>query len=83
MSEHVELRTDTTAAAETRSGVRLSRIKGGERTWQVSLAAGDDPDELRKTIRALIDLDAELARAYDGQAVVRVHPPQRRASSDA
>jgi hypothetical protein len=67
---------------EPRGGVRLSRTKGGERTWQVSLAIGDDPAELRRTIQALIELDAELARAYsdstgDPKAAPRVHVPSR------
>jgi hypothetical protein len=77
-AERVELRTDTTttAAGDARSGIRLSRLKGGEHSWILTLLAGEPPDALRATIAALIEIDRQLERAYT-PAEPRVHVPPR------
>jgi hypothetical protein len=81
--ERAELRADVPAAVqEPRSGIRLSRIKGGERTWMLTLLAGDDAAGLRSTIATLVELDRELERVYGGTGP-RVHPPPRLDDRDA
>jgi len=83
--DRVELNAGA-AGAELRSGVRLSKTRGGERTWQLSLAIGSVPAELRSAIRALRQIDDELERAYSGpeeRSAPRVHVPQRVAADEA
>jgi hypothetical protein len=79
MTDRLELRSDVGAGGEPRTGARLSRLRDGRRTWVLWLVAGDDAAELRATIGALIELDAELERAYSGgdRPAPRVHPPAR------
>jgi hypothetical protein len=71
-SDRVELR------AGERSGVRLSRVRGGERTWALTLVDVADADELRAIVRELVELDRELEDAYaDDRPAPRVHQPPR------
>jgi hypothetical protein len=50
---------------EPRSSVRVSRVRGGERTWQITVAAGDETAEaLRAAVALARELDDELTRVY-------------------
>jgi hypothetical protein len=51
---------------DTGSSVRLSRIRGGERTWQIVVSAADDTIEgLRAASELARELDDDLAAIYD------------------
>ena len=48
-----------------RSSVRVSRIRGGERTWAiVVIAQGDTEDDVRESLRIATQLDSDLAARY-------------------
>jgi hypothetical protein len=80
-SDRVELRADVgSVGVEPRSGARLSRLRDGRRTWQLTLLAGEDPAELRASIAALVEFDRELEAGYSDDAerpAPRIHPPAR------
>jgi hypothetical protein len=61
----VSVNTDASVA---RSSVRLSKTRGGERTWTILVACdGDDADGLRSALGIARELDVELAHIYAGE----------------
>jgi hypothetical protein len=55
-------------AQPERGQVRVSRIRGGERCWQVTVDAGGDEAELRAALDLAVALDAELAARLEHKA---------------
>jgi hypothetical protein len=65
---------DDRQRGETRSGVRLSRLKGGEHTWNLWMTVGDDAADLRATLAELQAIDAELEHDYGRAAPAEARP---------
>jgi hypothetical protein len=57
--------TPLSGAGESRSLVRVQRIRGGEHVWQIVVVAADDtPAALREAVRLARDLDGQLSDVY-------------------
>jgi hypothetical protein len=54
----------------SRSGLRLSRIRGGERTWQITVQAEAGAEAPRAAVQPARELNAELTLNYPCEAPV-------------